>query len=153
VKALFLSIAPRLPKKHCFFKVLRLRPFVLQVRVACRWRWEWSTNRIILRMMLTAENRSTHRKTCPNAKFSTKNLNGAAPRSNPGLRDEMQGTSGLSHDSSWEWNFNMQFIPITEHCASITKTNRLLLFREIVVYCENHVKHTNAWCEKNAWFL
>jgi hypothetical protein len=33
----------------------------------------------------------------------------------------------------------------------ITKTNRLKLSREtVVVYCENHMKHTNTLCGQNA---
>jgi hypothetical protein len=33
----------------------------------------------------------------------------------------------------------------------ITKTNRLMLFRETVaVYCENHMEHTDTLCGQNA---
>jgi hypothetical protein len=40
------------------------------------------------------------------------------------------------------------------HCISITKTNWLMLFREIItVYCENHTEHTNTLCGKNADFF
>jgi hypothetical protein len=36
------------------------------------------------------------------------------------------------------------------HYVSATKTNRLMLFREIIaVYCENHTEHTNALCGQN----
>jgi hypothetical protein len=36
---------------------------------------------------------------------------------------------------------------------SATKPNLLMLFREtIAVYCENHMKHTNALCGQNAEF-
>jgi hypothetical protein len=36
-------------------------------------------------------------------------------------------------------------------CSSITKPNRLLLFRETVaVYCENHTEHTDTLCGQNA---
>jgi hypothetical protein len=31
-----------------FWKVPRLRPIVLLVRAACRWRWVWSVGRVIL---------------------------------------------------------------------------------------------------------
>jgi hypothetical protein len=57
----FLSNAPRFQKEHCFSKVPRFRPFVLLERAMCRWSWEWSRGG----MILTAENRSTRRKTCP----------------------------------------------------------------------------------------
>jgi hypothetical protein len=37
------------------------------------------------------------------------------------------------------------------HCSFITKTNRLMLFREIIaVYCERHAKHINILCGQNA---
>jgi hypothetical protein len=37
--------------------------------------------------------------------------------------------------------------------VSATKTNRLMLFREIVaVYCENRMEHTNTLCGQNAEF-
>jgi hypothetical protein len=48
-------------------------------------------------------------------------------------------------------------VPITSeepHYVSGTETNRLMQFRETVaVYCENHMKHTNALCGQNAEFL
>jgi hypothetical protein len=37
------------------------------------------------------------------------------------------------------------------HYFSITKTNRLMLFREIMeVYSQNHAKHVNTPCGQNA---
>jgi hypothetical protein len=40
------------------------------------------------------------------------------------------------------------------HADSITKPNRLMLFRETVaVYCENHKEHINTLCGQNAEFL
>jgi hypothetical protein len=36
------------------------------------------------------------------------------------------------------------------HCISATKPNRLMLFRETIVYCENRMKHTNTLCGQNA---
>jgi hypothetical protein len=37
------------------------------------------------------------------------------------------------------------------HYVSVTKPNRLMLFRETVtVYCENHTEHTSAPCGQNA---
>jgi hypothetical protein len=37
------------------------------------------------------------------------------------------------------------------HAVSITTTNRLTLFREIIaVYCENHMDHRNTVCGQNA---
>jgi hypothetical protein len=40
------------------------------------------------------------------------------------------------------------------HYVSITTTNRLMLFGEIIsVYCENHTGHINILCELNAHFF
>jgi hypothetical protein len=37
--------------------------------------------------------------------------------------------------------------------ASATKPNRLNAVQErVAVYCENHRKHTNTFCEENAEF-
>jgi hypothetical protein len=39
------------------------------------------------------------------------------------------------------------------HYVSVTKSNRLMLFRETVaVYCENHTEHRNTRCGQNAEF-
>jgi hypothetical protein len=39
------------------------------------------------------------------------------------------------------------------HYVSITRPNRLMLFRETVaVYCENHTEHTDTLCGQNAEF-
>jgi hypothetical protein len=36
----------------------------------------------------------------------------------------------------------------------MTKTNRLILFREIIaVYCDNHTQHINTLCGQNAEIL
>jgi hypothetical protein len=39
------------------------------------------------------------------------------------------------------------------HYFSATETSRLILLRQrIVVYCENHTKHTNTFCGQNSEF-
>jgi hypothetical protein len=39
------------------------------------------------------------------------------------------------------------------HYVSTTKPNRLMLFGEtVVVYCENHMEHTNTFCGQNVEF-
>ena len=42
-----------------------------------------------------------------------------------------------------------QFIPRSKHCASVIKTDKLMLYREIIAVCsEIHTKHINAlWAE------
>jgi hypothetical protein len=47
-------------KSNVFWKIPRLRPFILLARVTCRWRWIRVTGGILL----TGENRSTQRKPC-----------------------------------------------------------------------------------------
>jgi hypothetical protein len=45
----------------------------------------------------------------------------------------------------------IQFVPRRKHFISITKPNRLTLFRETVaVYCENHAESVNTLCGQNA---
>jgi hypothetical protein len=46
---------------------------------------------------------------------------------------------------------NIQFVPHRKHYASAIKTNRLMLFRELIaVYCENHIKHKySLWAESS----
>jgi hypothetical protein len=40
------------------------------------------------------------------------------------------------------------------HSISISKTNRLMLFREIIAtYCENHMEHIITLCGQNVEFL
>jgi hypothetical protein len=40
------------------------------------------------------------------------------------------------------------------HYVSATKSNRLMLFREIIaVYCENHMEHINTLCGQNAVYI
>jgi hypothetical protein len=51
--------------------------------------------------ILTGENRRTRRKTCPSATFSTTNPTWI----DPGLRDEMVATKGLSHCTALSWIF------------------------------------------------
>jgi hypothetical protein len=51
-------------------------------------------------MNLTGENRSTRRKTCPNATLSTTNPTWIDPGSNPDLRGERPATNRLSHGTA-----------------------------------------------------
>jgi hypothetical protein len=48
-------------------------------------------------------------------------------------------------------NAFLKFLPHRRH-VSITKTNRLTLFTEIILFlfCENHTKHANALYGQNA---
>ena len=64
-----------------FFKVPRFRPFVLLVRLLLRWR-VWN----VVSIMLTEENGSTWRKTCPGATLAVINFTWTGPGSNQGLR-------------------------------------------------------------------
>jgi hypothetical protein len=46
-------------------------------------------------------------------------------------------------------------LPLSKHTVvSITENTRVMLFREIVaVYCENHMRYTNTFCEQNEGFF
>jgi len=74
----FLSNAPRLPKENCFWKVPRLRPFVL-VKATCGWSWWNDTDR---GRPIT----NTRRKTCPSTNLANTNLTYTGLGWNPGLR-------------------------------------------------------------------
>jgi hypothetical protein len=52
-------------------------------------------------MILTGENRTTRRKTCPSATLSTTNPTWIDPGANPGLRGKRPATNHLSH-TSWD---------------------------------------------------
>ena len=43
-----------------------------------------------------------------------------------------------------------QFVPRSKHSASVTKTDKLMLYREIIAVCsEMHTKHINALCAEH----
>jgi hypothetical protein len=50
--------------------------------------------------MVTGENRSIRRKTCPNATLSTTNSTWIGMELNPGLRGERPETNRLSHGTA-----------------------------------------------------
>jgi hypothetical protein len=54
----FFFLLPNCRRSISFWKVPRLRPFVLLVRATCRWRWVWS----IGGMILTGEKQRTGKK-------------------------------------------------------------------------------------------
>lgn len=66
----FLFNSSNFQKNFAFWNTARLRPFLVLVREACRWRWAWR----ISGMILSEKNRSTRRKTWPGATASTTNL-------------------------------------------------------------------------------
>jgi hypothetical protein len=66
-----------------FWKIPRLRPFVLLVKATCRWRWVWD----IGGMILTGENRSTCRSNHSSAPLPITNLR----RTDPWLKPELRG--------------------------------------------------------------
>jgi hypothetical protein len=79
------------------------------------------------RMILTGENRSTWRKTCPSATLSTTNYTWIDLGVNPGLCVERLATNCLSHSMAM--------------CTILTKTSYLALFSDVITVCsENHTK-------------
>jgi hypothetical protein len=54
-----------------------------------------------------------------------------------------------SHTYMWQYKDAVRTSQET-HYFSITKTHRLVLFREVIAaYCENHMEHINTLCEQN----
>jgi hypothetical protein len=139
---------PDFRKSVAFWKVPRLRPFVLLVRAACRWRRVWS----IGGKVLPGETRSTRRNACFITTFpTTKSHTG----SNPGRRGERPVTNCPSHNGLLEMkivaNYVQKFSP---HCALNTLrlgyTDESILWREIIiVFSEIHTKRKSAIFERN----
>ena len=49
---------------------------------------------------------------------------------------------------------NIQSVPRSKHCVSVTKNSHLMLYREIMAVCsEIHTKHINTVCGQNAEML
>ena len=122
--------------KQKFWKVPRLRPFVLLVRAACRWRRVWSIGGKIL----TEENRSAWRNACFITTFpTTKSHTG----SNPGRRGERPVTNCLSHNGLLEIkivsNYVQKFSP---HCPLNT---RRLGYTDKSVYAVKGNSHCLFW--------
>jgi hypothetical protein len=61
-------------------------------------------------MKLTAENRSTRRKTCHSATLSTTNSTWTDPGSNPGLRGGRLAANRLSHGTAQDYNRTCCFV-------------------------------------------
>jgi hypothetical protein len=91
VKILFYPMLPDFRKRTSFWEVLRLRPFVLLVRVNCRRRWACN----IGGMILTGGKRSTRSKTYPSTNLSITNITWTDQGSNPGFRDGRPATNGM----------------------------------------------------------
>ena len=47
-------------------------------------------------------------------------------------------------------NLKTQFVPRSKHSASVIKTDKLTLYREIIAVCSQiHTKHINTLCGQN----
>jgi hypothetical protein len=79
--------------------------------------WVWSIGGIIL----TGENWSTWRKTCPSATLFTTNLTRTA-----GSHSVAEQRYGLSLNVIWI--YTIQFIPHRKHTVSVTKTKWLMVY-------------------------
>jgi len=62
--------SPDFRKSIVFWKAPSFRPFVHVISATCSWRRVWNNGRMIMK----EKNRSTWRKTCPNATLPTTNL-------------------------------------------------------------------------------
>jgi len=77
LKAFFIKRSPTPKGQSFFFKVLRLRSFVLLTRVARSWRWAW----IVGWMTLTRKNRrNTHSSALCNTKLLPTGIEAGSPR-------------------------------------------------------------------------
>jgi hypothetical protein len=81
-------------ERTVFFKVPRLRQFVVLVRLMCRWRWE----RGVGGMIVTGGNQSSRSYTCLSGALSTKSHASISMRSNLGLCGDRPTIGRLSHD-------------------------------------------------------
>jgi hypothetical protein len=91
----YVLLYPTLPdfkNNIAFWKIPRLRPFVLPVRAACRWRWLWSNGG-----MMTGGKPNYSEKNLSQRNLSTTSLIWTYPGSKPGLRGWRPVTNRLSH--------------------------------------------------------
>jgi len=104
-----------------FWKIPRLRLFILPVKATCTWRWVRSTGG----MIVTGVNRSTRRKTCPNAMLSTTNLTWTDLTSNSGLRDERWAMARpYQVKLTWYWYIKVWIVPrILQLSYGVSKAN------------------------------
>jgi len=87
----FLPNAPRIPKKHCLWKVSSLRLFVLRERTTSGWRKVC----IICWMIPIGEIEWLGENPCSSATSSTTNLTRTNQGSRPGLRGERSAINRL----------------------------------------------------------
>ena len=86
----------------------------------------------LVEFTLTWENRSTLRKPCPIATFSTINLTRTGLGSNPSLRCDRPATNPLlKSDFNLELYLNIQLVPRSKHPVWVMKTSQSMLYREI----------------------
>jgi hypothetical protein len=78
---------------------------------------------------LTGENRSTRRKTCPSATFSTTNPTWTDPGSNPGLGGGRPAANRLSHGTATQ---NSALVGVTFLCHS-ARYGQCKMFRSFTV--------------------
>jgi hypothetical protein len=97
----------RFSKDHCFLEGSQVSPVVLLTRATCTsgWKLIWSNDG----MIMTGENRSTWRKTCPGATLATTNLTLTRLGFEPGLCGERTATDCPSHDN--DLNYVSWFSP------------------------------------------
>ena len=94
----FNTVLPDFFKCFAFWKVPRLRPFVLPVRITCRWRWVGNTGGVI-----RENHRSARRKSSPSATLFTTNLTWTELGSDSGFLSERPATDRLSHSTATNW--------------------------------------------------
>jgi hypothetical protein len=113
----FLPNPPRFPEQNCLLAGSQTAP-VCPIRKGNTW--------VKMSMehdgkILTGENRSTLRKTCPNGALSTTNLTWIGFGLNPGLRGGTSVTNRLIRDTALKWSwiyFKIKFVLRSKHTRS-----------------------------------
>lgn len=104
-------------------------------------------------MILTGENRSTRKKTCPNFTLPTTDLIYAALGSNPGLGNDRTVTNRLSHGTNFKTEFHLnniqKFSPsltVNTHCSHYNDQSVNAVGRKDCCMLKEWHKASNANC-------
>jgi len=130
---------PNFRKTTALWKVTRLRPSILLVPATCRCIRACST----VRMIVTGENRSTRRKTCPSANLSATNLLRTGLKSHPSLRGDRTLLIWIIHTNSVSASRKILSVPVTKHSQLVRGTGD---YREVIRHTKTHNAATVQTC-------
>jgi len=93
-------------------------------------------------MLLSGENRSTGRKTCPSVTFSTINFTWTVLGSNRGFGSQKPATTRSKSD----WHLRLQLIPHRKHSATVARAIWLMLYTYVTaVFLRDPYKARNSF--------